>query len=140
MFYRNFYEAIRELPKQNQAEIYEAIFNFEFNLEETELKGISKTVFKLIKPQLEPNKNLITLCKTCHELQHMNIVVDFGEDFGFHDFINKENFIKECRKQLRKDTKCIYIDRSTHSDAIEFFDIIEVSNNNIYIKHSGGAS
>jgi len=60
IFYRSFYEAIKELPKQNQAEIYEAIFNFQFNFQEPELKGLSKTVFQLIKPQLEANNKKYT--------------------------------------------------------------------------------
>ena len=55
IFYRSFYEAINELPEQNQLAIYKAIFSFSLNFEEIELEGISKTVFRLIKPQLEAN-------------------------------------------------------------------------------------
>ena len=50
---RNYYEAIKDLPLENQAEIWSAIFEFTLNDIEVELSGVSMTVFKLIKPQLE---------------------------------------------------------------------------------------
>lgn len=55
IFYRSFYEAIKDLPAENQAELYTAIFEYSLNFNEVELKGISSTIFKLIKPQLEAN-------------------------------------------------------------------------------------
>lgn len=55
IIYRSFYEAIREIPKKNQAEVWNAIFEFSLNFNEVELKGISKTIFSLIKPQLTAN-------------------------------------------------------------------------------------
>ena len=50
---RNYYEAIKDLPLENQAEIWTAIFEFTLNDIEIELSGVSMAVFKLIKPQLE---------------------------------------------------------------------------------------
>jgi len=55
IIYRSFYEAIKDLPAENQAELWVAIFEFSLNFNEVELTGLSKTVFKLIKPQLEAN-------------------------------------------------------------------------------------
>jgi len=55
IFYRSFYEAINELPKETQAEVYHAIFEFSLNFKEIELSGLAKTIFTLIKPQLEAN-------------------------------------------------------------------------------------
>lgn len=55
IFYRSFYEALKELPAQNQSEIYTAIFEYSLNFNEVELQGISKTVFTLIKPQIDAN-------------------------------------------------------------------------------------
>ncbi len=55
IFYRSFYEALQDLPNQQRLEIYDAICNFSLNFQECELKGISSTIFKLIKPQLEAN-------------------------------------------------------------------------------------
>tara|TARA_R110002153_G_scaffold7_1_gene52 strand:- start:4853 stop:5440 length:588 start_codon:yes stop_codon:yes gene_type:complete len=55
IIYRSFYEAIKELPSQNQAEIWGAICELGFNNNLVELQGISKTVFILVKPQIEAN-------------------------------------------------------------------------------------
>ena len=55
IFYRSFYEAINELPKETQAEVYHAIFEFSLNFKEIELSGLAKTIFTLIKPQLQAN-------------------------------------------------------------------------------------
>lgn len=55
IFYRSFWEAINELPKDNQLELYKAISDYSFTLEEPELTGLSKTIWILIKPQIEAN-------------------------------------------------------------------------------------
>jgi hypothetical protein len=55
IFYRSFYEALTELPLINQGEVYNAIFEYCFNDNLLELKGLSKTIFTLIKPQLDAN-------------------------------------------------------------------------------------
>ena len=55
IFYRSFYEALKDLPAENQAELYTAIFEYSLNFNEVELTGLSNTIFKLIKPQLKAN-------------------------------------------------------------------------------------
>lgn len=55
IIYRSFYEAIIELPTQNQAEVWKAVFEYSLNFTEIELVGLSKTIFTLIKPQLDAN-------------------------------------------------------------------------------------
>jgi hypothetical protein len=55
IFYRSFYEALKELAPINQGEIYNAIFEYSLNDNLIELKGLSKAVFTLIKPQLDAN-------------------------------------------------------------------------------------
>lgn len=55
IFYRSFYEAIKELPPQNKLEMFEAISAFSLDFKEPQLSGISKTIWILIKPQLEAN-------------------------------------------------------------------------------------
>ena len=55
IFYRSFYDAINELPKENQADTYSAIARYALDQEETELTGISKAIFSLVKPQLDAN-------------------------------------------------------------------------------------
>ena len=56
IFYRSFYEAINTLPKENQLEIYNAIFQYSLNFDEIELSGLPKAIFTLIKPNLEANR------------------------------------------------------------------------------------
>jgi len=55
IFYRSFYEAIKELSPELQAQVYSAIFEYALNFKETELTGLAKTVFTLVKPQLDAN-------------------------------------------------------------------------------------
>ena len=55
IFYRSFYEAIKELPLDTQGELYNALFSYGLDFIEPELKGISKTVWILIKPQIDAN-------------------------------------------------------------------------------------
>ena len=55
IIYRSFFEAIRELPKENQAEIWNAVYELGLNGVEIELQGLSKTIFMLVKPQIEAN-------------------------------------------------------------------------------------
>jgi hypothetical protein len=53
IFYRSMYEAIKELPKEIQAEVYNAIFEFSLDFKEPDLSGLSKTIWTLIRPVLE---------------------------------------------------------------------------------------
>jgi len=55
IFYRSFYEAISGLPKEDQADIYNAILSYGLNFNEPKLDGVSKTVWTLIKPQIDAN-------------------------------------------------------------------------------------
>lgn len=55
IFYRSFYEAIRDLPDAEKAKILDAICELSLNFNELELTGISKSLFILIKPQIEAN-------------------------------------------------------------------------------------
>jgi uncharacterized phage protein (TIGR02220 family) len=55
IFYRSFFEAIKELSTENQAEIYNAISDYCLNFLLPKFNGISLTVWTLIKPQLDAN-------------------------------------------------------------------------------------
>ena len=55
IIYRSFYEAIKELKPMDQVRIWEAIYELGLNGIEIELVGIQKTIFTLIKPQIEAN-------------------------------------------------------------------------------------
>ena len=55
IIYRSFYEAICDLDADSQAQVFKAICEYSLNFTEIELTGIAKTIFKLIKPQLDAN-------------------------------------------------------------------------------------
>lgn len=56
VFYRSFYEAIKDLPRDIQGEIYTAIMEYSLNGNETDnLKPVAKSVFVLIKPLIDSN-------------------------------------------------------------------------------------
>ena len=55
IFYKSYYDSIKELKGTEQLKIYNAIFQFQFESEEIELKGVCKSVFNLIRPLLNAN-------------------------------------------------------------------------------------
>lgn len=55
VFYRSFFEAIKDLPPKDQATLFCAVCELALNGKEVELSGINKTIFTLIKPQIEAN-------------------------------------------------------------------------------------
>lgn len=56
IFYKSFYEAIKLLPRDIQGEIYTAIMEYGLYGRETEsLKPVARSIFTLIKPQLDIN-------------------------------------------------------------------------------------
>lgn len=65
VFYKSFYEAIKNLPTKNKVKIYQAIIEFALTgSEPTYLKGIEISIFLLIKPQiLANNKKYENGCK-----------------------------------------------------------------------------
>lgn len=56
VFYRNFYEAIKGLPVELKAEVYDAVMEYGLNGEEpTALSTMARTIFVLIKPSIDTN-------------------------------------------------------------------------------------
>jgi hypothetical protein len=55
IFYRGFYDAIKHMPKDDKAIIYDAYFEYALNNNEVELEGMVKVVFALMKPQIDAN-------------------------------------------------------------------------------------
>lgn len=56
IFYRSFYEAINDLPNEFQLELYKAIAQYSIDGIDPVFTGLSKTIWTLIKPQLNANK------------------------------------------------------------------------------------
>lgn len=57
VFYRSFYEAIKEIPLEEQGVVYNAIYGYALDGIEPELNGIAKAIFLLVKPQIDANNN-----------------------------------------------------------------------------------
>jgi hypothetical protein len=56
VFYRSFYEAIKDLPRDIQGDVYTAIMEYGLNGITTEnLKPIARGIFTLIKPSIDAN-------------------------------------------------------------------------------------
>lgn len=55
IFYRSFYEAIKEVSEEQQLQVYRAISIYALEQEEIELEGVAKAIFSLVKPQLDAN-------------------------------------------------------------------------------------
>lgn len=53
VFYRSFFEAIKDLSDTQQLEVYNAIFCLAFEKKKVDLTGISSTIMKLIRPNIE---------------------------------------------------------------------------------------
>lgn len=128
IIYRSFYEAIKELPKENQAEVWNAVYELGLNGETIQLKGISKTIFTLIAPQIEANyKKFVNGSKPktkqneskteAKEKQtrsktegNVNVNDNVNDKFNFYESLIKYGFDKELVKewlQVRKQKKAV---------------------------------
>lgn len=54
-FYGSYYQSIKQLPPENQHELYKAIIEYSFEKIEPKLNGISSSIWYLIKPNLDNN-------------------------------------------------------------------------------------
>ena len=55
VFYKSFFEALKDLKDKERLQVYDAICDLALNEKDTELTGLSKTIFVLIKPQILAN-------------------------------------------------------------------------------------
>ena len=55
VFYRSFYEAVKELPPEQFKAAVTAIMEYGLNEKEPETSGIERTIFLLTKPQIDAN-------------------------------------------------------------------------------------
>jgi uncharacterized phage protein (TIGR02220 family) len=56
VIYRSFFESLKGIDKETQADVWNAIFEMGFNENEVELNGIAQTLWLLIKPQILANR------------------------------------------------------------------------------------
>ncbi len=55
VFYESFYEAIKEIPEEDQLKALKAIIDYSLYRTVPELKGTSKVIFMMAKPNLDAN-------------------------------------------------------------------------------------
>lgn len=67
IFYRSFAEAMEDMTDKQQLSFLKAIIKYALYGAETELKGIEKMAFTLVKPQLEACANKYEASKKCAE-------------------------------------------------------------------------
>jgi hypothetical protein len=55
-FFRSYYEAAKELPDKHRRAFYDAVIQYGIESEETELTGVAKAMFTLVKPTLDKSQ------------------------------------------------------------------------------------
>ena len=55
VFYRSFYDAIKNIPEVDQLKAYTAIMEYAMNDVQPEIDGIALAIFLLVKPQIDAN-------------------------------------------------------------------------------------
>lgn len=56
VFYQSFYEALQDIPNEDKMAIVQAIIEYGLYGKESDLQGLHKIVFTLIKPQIDANQ------------------------------------------------------------------------------------
>jgi hypothetical protein len=114
IIYRSFYEAIKDLPKELQADAWQSIFEYGLNDNQQELTGIVSTVFKLIKPQLDANKKRFqngqkggrpkTEPKPNNNLTITKVEPNVNDNVNNNDNVNKKvKFIKPTIENIKNE-------------------------------------
>jgi hypothetical protein len=110
IFYRSFYEAIKLLPAEKQLKIYQKIAEFSFENEKKakkiELDNIQKSIFILIKPQLEANrKRFINGCKKKKSKKEANdkqTISKVEANLNVNDNVNVNDNQNKKRKEIKE--------------------------------------
>ena len=55
VFYRSFFESIKELEDTDQLSLFKAIIKYALDGEEPQLVGVQKAIFILMRPNLDAN-------------------------------------------------------------------------------------
>lgn len=55
LFYRSFYDALKNIPDGDRLKVYDAIMEYSMYDNETDLEGVAYAVFLLAKPQIDAN-------------------------------------------------------------------------------------
>ena len=115
IFYRSFYECLKELDADIKAQVYDAIFTYGLDFEDPIFTNVvAKSMFTLIKPQLDANirrfengkipKNKQTISKTEANDKQKESKVLTNVNVNVNDNVNKNENINN-NVLLEKETK-----------------------------------
>lgn len=126
MFYDSFYKAICDVKSEKErAKLYDAVMKYAFEDIETDLKGVSKTIFTLIKPQIDANnRRFINGSKGGRPIKAKTDGFENVKTDGF-DFekANKNKNKKENKKENENKNKNVFFDDPEINNAfIDFVD------------------
>ena len=126
IIYRSFYDAIKELELLHQAKVWEAVFEYGLNQNQIDLTGLTSTIFKLIKPQLDANlrkyangnkggrpkkaKEKLTEIKTepKHNLNESKVKANVNENVNDNDNVKEYKESLDLWLQYKKEKKQTY--------------------------------
>ena len=141
VFYRSFYEAIKEIPLEEQGVVYNAIYGYALDGIEPELTGIAKAIFLLVKPQIDANnsryengkkggKPKTNQTETKAEPKPNQDVTETEPNVNVNVNVN-ENDLKENTKRKvfakppAEEVKAYCVERKNNVDANKFIDFYE---------------
>lgn len=120
IIYRSFYEAIKELPLEDQALVWNAIYEYGLNFQQVDLSGLPKTIFTLIKPQLDANikkfengkrpKNKQNGSKTeAKDKQNgSKTVTNVNDNVNVNNNVNQRSFRVDANKDVKEYRKYLF--------------------------------
>ena len=70
VFYESFYDALSDLPDEMRVQAYDAICRYALYGEEPDCSGIIKTVFKLVRPQIDRGVHFLEIQNGRHSAEY----------------------------------------------------------------------
>lgn len=120
IIYRSFYEAIKELPLEDQALVWNAIYEYGLNFQQVDLSGLPKTIFTLIKPQLDANIKKFENGKRPKNKQNgskieakdkqngSKTVTNVNENVNVNNNVNQRSFRVDANKDVKEYRKYLF--------------------------------
>ena len=80
IFYRSFYQSAKKLPKEDKAELFDAICSYALDGESMDLSVVPEAIFTVIQPNLDANrKRWQNGCKPKKEIKDINLEISKPE-------------------------------------------------------------
>lgn len=106
LFYRSFYDALKNIPPDDRLKVYDAIMEYGMYDREPELEGVALAIFLLAKPQIDANnKRYENGCKAKKKRTVSEIEANTKQDLSECEAKEKE---KEKEKVKVKDNNNIF--------------------------------